>query len=467
MKPTPGLLAAQAWWVAQQTPSYIEALHPAQRAFVEDRAKKKAAVCSRRAGKTEGVAAWLLQGAEASPGALSVYIALTRNNARLILWRTLEDINRRHDAKLWFREIDGQLMVQHSNGHRIWLAGCKDSSEVDKFRGMKYRRAAVDEAASYGSYLRTLIDDVLEPALLDHDGELVLVGTPGAQPAGLFYEATTGDGGPRWSTHSWTVLDNPYIPHAAEWLEQKKAANNWDDQHPTYQREWLGRWVRDDGAIIYPYDAAKNAYTELPDGKYRRVLGIDLGYDDSTAFVLCCYRQGHPEIYIERSWKRSGMIPSAIAAHIEQIRREHRPGAIVCDTGGLGKGYVEEFKQRYGLPVEPAKKQHKLAYMEMMRGDLRSGTLRVDPFRNRELLDEWALLPFNEDRSGEDERFENHLSDAALYAWREARAYYRPEEAEPEPGTLAAQEAEMAAAKRAAAAEVRRRQLERAKGRRW
>jgi hypothetical protein len=194
---------------------FLVDMFPAQRAFFEDMAKRKAALCSRRAGKTFGVACWLYEGGRDCPKGLSVYICLSRNNARLILWATLIAINDKYNLNLWFRTMDNQLIVQLPNGHKIWLAGCKDSAEVEKFRGTKIRRAAIDEAASFGEYLRGLVFDVLDPALLDYDGEICLIGTPGVIPAGLFYEITTGrgygqDAASKWATHSWTELDNPH-----------------------------------------------------------------------------------------------------------------------------------------------------------------------------------------------------------------------------------------------------------------
>ena len=42
-------------WEAEQEPNYVKAMFPKQRAFFEDKAKKKAALCSRRAGKTFGL----------------------------------------------------------------------------------------------------------------------------------------------------------------------------------------------------------------------------------------------------------------------------------------------------------------------------------------------------------------------------------------------------------------------------
>ena len=55
-----------------------------------------------------------------------------------------------------------------------------------------------------------------------------------------------------------------------------------------------------------------------------------------------------------------------------------------------------------------------------------------------EILDEWDLLQWDEDRRKEDSRFENHLADACLYAWRESKHYtYREAVVPPEHGSNA------------------------------
>jgi hypothetical protein len=451
-----------------------DGLFPEQLAFVDDPSAKKAALCSRRAGKTEGVAAWLLDGAQDSPGALSIYIAKTRNNARLILWNTLKGVEHRHRIGLWFRELDGQLMVQTRNGHRIWLAGCDNAGEVDKFRGVRgelvagVRRAAIDEAQGYGSYLRTLIDDVLEPALMDQQGELAICGTPGPVPAGLFYEATTGDGGTLWPTHHWTVLTNPYMPHAARWLESKREANHWAETNATYQREWLGRWVRDLGALVYPYDGQRNAYRELPEGQITYGLAVDLGASESersTAFVVGACRKGHPELYIVHVEKRAALIPSAIAAHVDRLQRQYRPIVTVMDEGALGKGYGEEMRRSYGIAVRPAEKQKKRGYQELVGGDLLSGRIKLNPFACRDLIDEMQVAQWNETKSDVDERFEVHACDAFLYLCRALRPYYRPEIEPPREGSEEAIRLESARRKKDASRRSRELALGRAK--RW
>ena len=67
----------------------------------------------------------------------------------------------------------------------------------------------------------------------------------------------------------------------------------------------------------------------------------------------------------------------------------------------------------------------------MLRGDILSGTIKVDPWKNRDLLDQWQRLVWNEARSDVEEGYPDHIADAVLYAHRRARAYYRPQMIEP------------------------------------
>jgi hypothetical protein len=436
---------------------YIKGLHRSQRDFVMSTEKRRAALCSRRAGKTFGLCAWLLQGAEEAPGEVSVYIALSRNNARMAAWKTFEILNQRHKLGLKFSEKDNQLWVKCKNGHAIWLAGCKDAAEVEKFRGNFYKRVVIDEAASYGDYLETLIEDVLDPALVDLDGDLALIGTPGALPRGYFFEVTAGDKYgeiPRaqWPTFNWNLLKNPYIPRmktpeaeqdefeaseepdyvnlrGKKWLEEKKLRNGWDDDHPTYQREYLGRWVRDEGALVYPFDGMRNAFYDLPEGPgtWRYGLGIDCGYEDSSAFVVVAYRIGFPELYVVHAEKRKKLIPSAMAAHVERLKKTYKFSQMVIDSGGLGKAYQMEMTNRYGMFCEPAKKNNKRAYIEVIRGELLSGMVKVHPQGGACLIEEWSRLIWNEDRDAPSEDYEDHASDGALYILRAIITSYRPD----------------------------------------
>lgn len=413
-------------------PGLLAELHPYQQAFVRDQAKRKVALCSRRAGKSYGDAAFLLEGGYSDPGGLSVYVVGSKGLARKIMLPAMQYFDRKYDLGLHVHEVDGQLEVKLPNGHQIWLAGVKDSSAIEKFRGPKYRRVVIDEAQRYGGYLNEMIEDVFEPALLDKNGELALSGTPGPVPAGLFYSATTGDGGPAWSTHTWTILDNPYITGAQEWLAQYCRQYGMTHEHPTFQREWLARWVRDIGALVAPYDSAKNSFriADLPPGQYDYAIIVDLGAGAaaSTAFCVMAQRRAMPETYILRAYKAADMIPSKIAATAEMLARGLPVWPqIIVDEGGLGKGYADEMRKTYGLNAVAAEKSKKRAFLELFGGDLKAGTIKIDPYECRDLVDEMALCQWTPDRSEIDERFEDHAIMAAVYGARALRPNYRPD----------------------------------------
>ena len=126
--------------------------------------------------------------------------------------------------------LENQLTVKLPNGSQIILGGCQDPGEVDKFRGPAYSRVIIDEAQSIKtSILETLVNDVLEAALLDHDGELWLCGTPSATCSGYFYDADQLKRSP-FESHYWTLLENPHLPGAKAWLERAIEENGWDDE---------------------------------------------------------------------------------------------------------------------------------------------------------------------------------------------------------------------------------------------
>ena len=433
---------------------YLAALFPEQRAFVLDPAKRKTALCGRRAGKTEAVAAWLLDGAERKPGETCAYIALSQKQARRILWQTLRRVTGRHQIPITFHEQT--LMATLENGSRIWITGCDNQGQADDFRGDRYYRVAIDEAGSFPDWLAYLVNDALNPALMDLDGELAMVGTPGLVPVGFFYERSAGEH--PWPTHHWTSLDNPYVP-GEKYLNEQRGENGWDTNHPTYVREYLGQWVRDDEARIYPFEPSRNTGTAPPLGErgWLRVLSVDLGYDDPCAFTLSVSLQGHPEVYFERAWTERKLTPAHISGKIQQLRAEQKIHRIVIDEGGLGKSISEGFRND-GIPCEPAEKSKKLAAIHEVRGALLAGTLRIDPQSCRGLRDEWLTVPWNEKRDDHHESFRDDLCDSALYGWRAHRSFYRPEHEAPAVGSPEWHEAERKRQYEKARAEVLKKQ---------
>ena len=394
--------------------------------FIKDPSRRKAAICSRRSGKSYAAGRYLIKEALEDEGTTCVYIARTREAAKRILWSSLKEANQMFRLNIKFNNAD--LIATFPNQSKIMFTGANDASDVDKLRGAAFSLAVLDEAAFFNINLRELVNEVITPALLDRDGSLVMISTPNSLCHGFFYDITE-KGEYNFSIHRWTVKDNPYMKHAVRAIQEDIRNGILNPEDPSYKREYLGIWVRDDQDIIYAYDEG-NLFEKVPESNdWEYVLGVDLGYHDATAFVVAAWSPDHPHLYFIDEYKQTRMLTSEVEEKIHRFMKDYNFSAIVMDTGGGSSRMVlETFKQRSSLPIKPAQKTNdKVGIMKMMNSDIRNGTIRV--VKGMELLTEWDKLQYNKAGTAEDRRYENHLSDAALYAWLESRhfLYDQPE----------------------------------------
>lgn len=228
-----------------------------QLAFVKDPSKFKAAQCSRRAGKSEMAADILYTAAKDHPGSTCLYVALTRVSAKNIMWPKLLSLRDKYNVDC--EPLEASLEIKLSNKSRIWLVGADMSNFIDRLRGGAYPVGIVDEAQSFRSHINELVDDVLTPATLDYGGSICLLGTPGPIPAGYFFDATQ-QGMFGFSVHKWTMMDNPHIPNARDFIEDLKRRKGWTDDNPTLRREYYNEWVLDSDALVYRFTKQRNLY---------------------------------------------------------------------------------------------------------------------------------------------------------------------------------------------------------------
>ncbi len=456
--------AVQAAGLASPQP-YLDDTHPKQRALVLDERKRIAVQGGRRGGKTQGLARRLLIAGDKHPGETSAYVTLTRGRARDILWdKCLERLNRRYSLGLTIRELSGLLYIFQPNGSKIWLVGVDDKGEVDKLRGGFFSEVVVDEAMAMPEYLKELVEDAIEPALLDLQGALVIAGSPSPLLVGYFHEATTGSNPDveQWPVHQFTILDNSHLPHGVGFLAEKlKKDYGNNPEHPTYRREWLGQWVEDLGALVYPFTYAGNGWSPageepygLPPGEYRFGLGVDIGFSEkSTAFTLAARRAGTGQLYLLRSYTRSRLIPTALAAHVQTVRDEVERVAkcsltVVVDEGALGRGFAEQMREM-GVGCRAAEKSEKRAYQEYVGGLIRASSppyndngtwqggfgVLADFGQCQELIEEARKLQFDDETGKENELYRRHCCDSALYIIRALMPRYEPKQEPPKPGS--------------------------------
>ncbi len=249
--------------------------------------------------------------------------------------------------------------------------------------------------------------------------------------------------------------DNPHIDQAA-YLEALAMLD------PTTRRQLRdGAWVQDAGGLVYAHFDRKRNVGPMPNHQeivrvgrvekraWRFILAMDFGFTDDCAFVVLGWRKHSRVVYVIHSEKRAGLVPSAAGARAKELEEQFKPDRVVGDIGGLGKGYSEEMRWRFSVPVQPAEKTNKLGYIKLINGALETAELILAAGVNDELVTELEDLPWlDEKHEKEAPGFPNHLADATLYGWRAARAWSEDDEpaAGPSPGSAAwsAEQAAMA-----------------------
>lgn len=392
--------------------------------FISDKARFKTAVCSRRAGKTISCAVHLLDHARTNPNRVCLYITLDRKNAKRIIWRDILKINK--DFNLGFRVDNQELSLHHSNGSIIYISGAKDKSEIEKYRGLAISLVYVDECQSFRSYIEDLVDDVLGAALYDYNGTLCLIGTPGAVPAGYFYQATQND---RWSHHAWTMFQNPHLEKKSgrkimDLVEEDMKRMGVDLNHPKIQRECFGRWVIDTESLVLRYDTSRNHFDTLNEsGEWSYIIGVDLGWHDSDAIAVIGWRKYSRQSYLIKEIVKPKQGITELANQLKLLYAEYSPMRIVMDTGGLGKKIAEELTMRYALPISAAEKTRKFEFLELLSDSLATGKFlakKDSSFAEDCALTEWDMEAKSKGILKISDRYHSDIIDAVLYAYRES-----------------------------------------------
>jgi len=409
--------------------------------FVNDPSPFKVAVCSRRSGKTTACAAHLIQTAITNPNSNSLYITITKDMVKRNLWKEMRKINTAH--KLGGQENLADLTITFPNGATIYTSGCNDRAEVEKFRGMAIKLCYIDECQSFRAYIKDLIDDVIGPALMDYNGSLCLIGTPGPTPTGYFHECAVELAD--WSKHHWTYWENPFIPITSgkthqQLFEREIKRRGLGPEDPSIQREWYGKWVLDSDSLLIRYAEAKNHYQDLlPQVKYNYIMGIDVGFKDADALAILAWSEQDPCTYLVEELITTKQGLTELVEQVKLLQEKYKVDKIVMDMGGLGLKMGEEMIRRHSIPVEAADKARKMENIELLNDALRSGKFKAKS-KSRFAQDSY-LVEIDRDKSTPDkikvsDRFHSDIIDSVLYAFKLSYAFsYEKPKAAPKWGT--------------------------------
>lgn len=431
-------LARRAALKKSRDPSILfDPAFPQQKAFVEDVSNLKALWCTRRAAKSYTAGLYMVAEALRNPGCNILFIGLTRASAKSIVWKDiLQAINHRYKLKAKFNKAELIMTVNNSN---IYITGVdNDENEMLKLLGKKYRLVCIDEASMYSIDTRNLVYGVLRPAMVDPNssgmrGTICLMGTSSNFPRGLFFDVTNGKE-KGWSLHQWTAYDNPYV--AKQWAEEMDEIARDRPMYletPQYKQFYLNQWAVDDTKLVYRFDDQRNTYKTLPatlsSEGWRFVLGVDTGWEDDNAFVLCGYHENDSRLYVIRTFNKPRMTFDQVVIKINEFMLDPQYPVSKVIIDGANKQGVESMRIRSAIPFEYADKQGKVDFIEMLNGDLIQAKIKINQ-RCEALTDELRGLVWltNGDKivlpKKENPSLSNHLCDALLYAWRNGYHYH-------------------------------------------
>lgn len=407
-----------------------------QRAFdiqqrsIDSKLKVKMKCAGRRAGKTEGNV--LEAGYQAqTPDSLVLIISLSFQTCIDLYFDKLMNLFKELGLDATGSRSEG--VIKLPNNSQIFFRGNSNITEREKCRGFKWDLVIIDEMQSHKE-LRYLIEDILEPTLLDKQGTLVLSGS-GPRIRGTYWEQRWHDADKNTLQLNWDISSNPHIPNYKEVLQKEVIEKKGiDPNSPLFKREYLGQMdAFDDDALIFRLED-KNFYTdtELAEWIKRQPVtdlkiqgGLDYGWTDSDGLVFILTSETAPEKWLihEHKANRQG---------VDELVTKVKEGMEVAKTfAPIEYIYTDHNEQRmthtladtFGLPAKKARKTNKDAAVEILQSEIRRGTFKV---KRGSIFEEEALKTVwkrdeadNLTRQLDHETYHPDLIDAVIYSLRE------------------------------------------------
>jgi hypothetical protein len=381
------------------------------------------------------------------PGARCLFLALKRDNARRIAWDILSSLDAQYGLDA--NPNRTRLEFEYPGGGMIAIAGADYPQEfLDRYLGSQWDIVIIDEAGSFAPRtLDHLISVVIEPACMDRDGLMLMTGTPREIHDGPFFAATGGQiesdsdylAYKRWTSSAWNTGDNPHI--CDKWaakIRELKQANPGIESEPAFIREYLGKWSRCDGDLVYGVYAHNIGICEHEQGD-RSIIGVDIGHDDPCAFVVGVYDpKKDRRLRIPYAYRQSGMLFDDIAMKLKELLLIY-PGATI-HMDYAWKTITQDLRLRHGLPIIDAVKHGKHEAIRTLNTDFVNGDILLDKTGANVLLEELRRLPKKYKDGGdwmEHPGFDNHCTDALLYLHRVAYHWIHSKDSKPEHGSNA------------------------------
>lgn len=379
-------------------------LSPKQLAYINDTARFKVARCGRRGGKTYVVAAGHIDTNLQFAGDTTVYFGLTLDAAKEAIWDAALELMTTLEIPHTFSEA--KLEIYFANGSRFKLLGADMQNIKKRLRGRRFRKVSIDECAFYSS-VDDLILKVLLPTTADFAAPLEMTSSPGELPKGLFWEADQGKQKENWSQHHWTMRDNlffqgpaidPKYPNRAEEELDTicRLQYNGDREDPTFLREYEGLWQFNGRTQMYPLSVEDILPKETKLKGEQFAIGINISSVNEQSAVVLKYGEYDRDVQIVESYSFKAVDLAELANEISELVDGYKTFTVHCYLGDLEIEALNNFKQRYKLPLLACRFEKTAYHQRVIATDMRSNHIKVIA-DNKELIDEFSKIVKNND----------------------------------------------------------------------
>lgn len=247
--------------------------HSKQQEIIDDDHRFKVVVCGRRFGKTVFAVNELLYEALTTPRSRFWYVAPTYAQAKMIAWRMLREQLEKVPAELIQKVNESELYVEFVNGSLIELKG---GDKEDSLRGVGLHGVVLDE---YATIKANVFDEIIRPALADHQGWAIFIGTPkGFNHFHQAFKIGNEEESTDWTSFHFTSYDNPHVPNSE--IDDAKE----DMDKDLFAQEYMGDFTRMEGMVYKEWDRRYHLKPVWkPDAGAMIYRAIDFGAHNPTA----------------------------------------------------------------------------------------------------------------------------------------------------------------------------------------
>lgn len=290
------------------------------------------AVCGRRFGKTLCGDNELIKHACAVPYSVNWWVAPSYRQAET----PFEQAARACYHLLARKPNETKLKLTLKNGA---IAEFRSADNYENLRGDGPNFIVVDEARKIR---RQAWEDVLRPAIADHESQVLFITTPQGHDwvYGLYANGQDPLQG-EYASLQLPTSANPFIPRR----EIEHARRTLPDR--TFRQEFLAEFI-DDAGVFRNVNACIGGVLAPPVLDHTYVLGWDIAkYQDFSVMTVI-------DVNLRRvvAWKRLNLIEYPLQiAHVATLAHLYNDAAVIMDSTGVGDPIFDMLRQ-LGMTVE-------------------------------------------------------------------------------------------------------------------